>query len=236
MRSSGPCESCWVRFVVCAWKKLVVICPTSVPTSYQMTSIEPTNSMLIHAIIFWHAQMMIINGFELIIWPMWVMLGQICGQGSTKIGFDFSNFEPSYYQMTSIEPTNSMLIHDHPFHHLLTCSDDDNEWFWIDYHLWPMWVMLGQICGQGSPKIGFDFSNFEPSYYQMTSIEPTNSMLIHDHPCHHLLTFSDDDNEWLWWGHLAHMSHAGSDLWSGLNKNWLWFAQLPTHCPTRWHP
>jgi hypothetical protein len=35
--------------------------------------------MLIHANISWHVQMMITNGFGVVIWPMWVGLGQICG-------------------------------------------------------------------------------------------------------------------------------------------------------------
>jgi hypothetical protein len=102
--SSGLCESCWVGFVVGAWQKSVVICPiTSEPNSYQMTSTEPINSMhIISTIIFWHVQMVIINGFGVVIWPMWVMLGQICGQGVTKVriiinstslcGYCFSDF------------------------------------------------------------------------------------------------------------------------------------------------
>jgi hypothetical protein len=31
--------------------------------------------------------------------------------------------------MTSIEPIH--LFHAHPYHHLLTCPDGDNQWFWV---------------------------------------------------------------------------------------------------------
>jgi hypothetical protein len=49
--------------------------------------------MLISTIIVWHVQMVIINaGFWVVILPMWVMLGQICGQGVTKISSDLPNF------------------------------------------------------------------------------------------------------------------------------------------------
>jgi hypothetical protein len=37
--------------------------------------------------------------------------------------------EPKSYQMTSIEPIH--LFHAHPYHHLLTCPDGDNQWFWV---------------------------------------------------------------------------------------------------------
>jgi hypothetical protein len=60
-------------------KNQPVICPTVEPKSYQMTPIEPINSMLIHTIISCHVQMVIINGFGGVIWPMWVVLSQICG-------------------------------------------------------------------------------------------------------------------------------------------------------------
>jgi hypothetical protein len=52
--------------------------------SYRMTSMEPINSMLIHAIISWHVHLMIINGFGMVIWSMWVVLGQICGRVGQK--------------------------------------------------------------------------------------------------------------------------------------------------------
>jgi hypothetical protein len=68
--------------------------------------------MLILANISWQIQRMIINGF----WVdhlglMWVILGQICCQGVTKISWDLPNFnKPKSYQMSSKEPINSMLI------------------------------------------------------------------------------------------------------------------------------
>ena len=165
--SSGPCELCWVRFVVRAWQKSAVICPTSEPKFYNMTSTEPINSMLISFFIFWHVQMVIINGFGVVIWSMWVMLGQICGQGVTKISCDLPNF------WSKILPDDihwSNQFHAHQYHHLLTCQDGDNQWFW---------------------------------------------------GCH-----------------LAHVSHAGSDLWSGCDKNQLKlkFAQLARQNPARRHP
>jgi hypothetical protein len=33
------------------------------------------------------------------------------------------------------------------------------------------------------------------------------------------LTCPDDVNQWFWGSHLAHVSHAGSDLWWGHDKN-----------------
>jgi hypothetical protein len=66
-------------------KNQPVICPTFEPKSYLMTSIEPIRSMLIHTIIYCYVQMVIINGFGVVIWPKWVVLSQICGWGVTKI-------------------------------------------------------------------------------------------------------------------------------------------------------
>jgi hypothetical protein len=56
---------------------------------YQMTSTDSINSMLIHTIISWHVQMMLINGFGVGIWPVWVMLGHICVLGITKVNLLF---------------------------------------------------------------------------------------------------------------------------------------------------
>jgi hypothetical protein len=44
--------------------------------------------MLIHSIISWYVQMMSINGFGVVILPMCVMLGQICGGGLSRISLD----------------------------------------------------------------------------------------------------------------------------------------------------
>jgi hypothetical protein len=70
--------------VVGVWQKSAVICPTIEPKSYQMTSTEPINSRLIHNITSWHFQMMIINDFGKIIWPMWITLCQILWSGFDK--------------------------------------------------------------------------------------------------------------------------------------------------------
>jgi hypothetical protein len=78
--------------------------------------------------------------------------------------------------------------------------------------------MLGQICGQGLTKISSDLSNFR------AKIPPDNILRanqLHAHPGHHLLTCPDDDNQWFWGGHLAHVSHAGSDLFLRFDKNQL---------------
>jgi hypothetical protein len=139
-------------------KSQLMRCPTFQPKSYQTTSMEQINSILIHAINTWFVQTMIFNGLMLVIWPMWVILGQICGKDVTKISWcDLPNFSATILPM-DIHRANQ--FHSHPCHHHLICSDNDNEWFWV--------------------------------------------------------------------GHLAHhVSHAGSDLWSGCNKNQLmWFAQL----------
>jgi hypothetical protein len=110
--SSGPCESCWVNLRYKGATKLRCNLPKSQPKSYPMTSIEPINSMLIHTIISWHVQMMIINGFGVVIagpcescWVRFVV------RGATKLSFDFPKSKPKSYLMTSIEPINSMLIH-----------------------------------------------------------------------------------------------------------------------------
>jgi hypothetical protein len=43
---------------------------------------------------------------------------------------------------------------------------------------------------------------------------------FHAHPYHHLLTCLDDDDQWFWSYHLAHViHHAGSDLLSGCDEN-----------------
>jgi hypothetical protein len=56
---------------------------------------------------------------------------------------------------------------------------------------------------------------------------------FHAHPCHHLLTCLDGDNQWFWVGHLAHVDHAESDLSLGCELNQLLFAQFGSKNPTR---
>jgi hypothetical protein len=83
----------------------------------------------------------------------WVRLWSVL----TKNRLWFAQF-PSHYP-TADDILRANQFHAHKCNNLLTCSDDDNQWFWVD-HLRPMWVMLGQICGQGSTKIGCDLPNF----------------------------------------------------------------------------
>jgi hypothetical protein len=94
-----------------------------------MTSIEPINSMPIHIVLSWHVLMVIINGFGVVIWPMWVVLSQICGWGVTQISHDLPNF----WAKIGVLPDDihrANKFHAHPYHHLLTCPDGDNQWFW----------------------------------------------------------------------------------------------------------
>jgi hypothetical protein len=68
-------------------------------------------------------------GFGVVIWPMRVMLGQICGQGVTnKISSDLPNF-PAKILPDDTHRANQ--FHAHQYHHFLTCPDGDNQcWFW----------------------------------------------------------------------------------------------------------
>jgi hypothetical protein len=49
--------------------------------------------------------------------------------------------------------TRANQFHAHPNHHLLTCLDEDNQWFW-SHHLAHVSHASGQICGQGMRKFG----------------------------------------------------------------------------------
>jgi hypothetical protein len=180
---------------------------------------------------------MIMNGFGLVIWPMWVMLGRICGQDVTKISWcDLPNFlDKNLPQATSIEPINSILIN----HAIISWYVQTMIMNGFGLVIWPMWVILGQICGQYVTKISWyvicDLPNFSAKILSDDIHILANQ--FHSHPCHHLLLCSDNDNEWLWVCHLAYVSHAGSDLWSGCDKKQLmWFAQLFSQNPTRPHP
>jgi hypothetical protein len=57
------------------------------------------------------------------------MLGQICGHGVTKKNSsDLPNF-PAKILPDDTHRANQ--FHAHQYHHLLTCSDGDNQcWFW----------------------------------------------------------------------------------------------------------
>jgi hypothetical protein len=80
----------------------------------------------------------------------------------------------------------------------------------------PMCVMVGQICGGGLTKISLDFL---PNSKSKILPDDIHSSHLHAHPLHHLLTCSDDVNQWFWSGHIAHVCHGGSDLWWGFVKN-----------------
>jgi hypothetical protein len=79
--------------------------------------------------------------------------------------------------------------------------------------------MLGWICGQDLTKISFDLPNFQEKILP-DDIHRANQFHAY-HQYHHLLTCPYGDNQWFWDGHLAHVSHAWLDLWSGLDKNQL---------------
>jgi hypothetical protein len=84
--------------------------------------------------------------------------------------------------------------------------------------IWRMYIMLGQICGQGVGvmKISSDLTITFQAKILPDDIHRTNQ--FHAHPYYnHLLTCLDDDNQWFWGYHLAHVHHAGSDFWSGLD-------------------
>jgi hypothetical protein len=165
-------------------------------------------------------------------WPMWVILGQICGRGVTKISWcDLPNFS------AKILPDNihrANQLHFHPYHHLLTCQDNDDEWFWVCH--------LAHVSHAGSDLLSGCDKNQLMWFAQLFSQNPIRqhpyrANQFHAHPCHHPLICLDNNNEWFWVGHLAHVSHTGSDLWSGCNKNQLmWFAQLFSQNPIRQHP
>jgi hypothetical protein len=82
---------------------------------------------------------------------MWVILGQISGQGVTKVvSYDLPHFQAKTKILPDvIRRTNH--LHADPCQYLLTYTEDGNLWFWVA-HLGPMWVILGQICGQGVTK------------------------------------------------------------------------------------
>jgi hypothetical protein len=120
----------------------------------------------------------------------------------------------------------------------LICPDNDNEWFWVGH--------LAHVSHAGSDLWSGRDKNQLMWFAQLFRQKPTAGHIhranqFHSHQsCHHLLICPDNDNEWLWVGHLAHVSHTGSDLWSVRDKNQLicdlWFAQLFSQNPIRWHP
>jgi hypothetical protein len=189
--------------------------------------------MLIHTIISWHVQMMMMNGFGLVIWPMWVILGQICGRGVTKISWcDLPNF------LATILPDNihrANQFHIHPYHHLLICSEHDNECVWVGHLAHVSYAGSDLWPGRDNKISWCDLPNFSAKILS-EYIDRANHQL-HAHPCYHLLICPDNNNQLFGVGHLAHVSHAGSDLLSGCDKNQLmWFAQFFSQNPIRRHP
>jgi hypothetical protein len=63
---------------------------------------------------------------------MYVMLGQICGQGVMKVSSDMTITFQAKILPDDIH--RAKQFHAHPYHHLLTCLDDNDQWFW-SYHL-----------------------------------------------------------------------------------------------------
>jgi hypothetical protein len=74
--------SMWIMvswITVCGLEQKIshILCPTSEPKSSSAPAISPTNILLIHSIMPWYVQMMIMDGSERIIWSMWIMLSWI---------------------------------------------------------------------------------------------------------------------------------------------------------------
>jgi hypothetical protein len=143
------------------------------------------------------------------------MLGQICGRGLTKISCDLPNFRANILP-DDIHRANQ--FHAHQYHHVLTCPDGDNQWFWGGHlaHVSHAGSDLWSECDKISCDLPYNFrAKILPD-----DIHRANQFHAH-HQYHHLLTCPYGDNQWFWGGHLAYVSHAGSDLWSGLDKNQL---------------
>jgi hypothetical protein len=49
-----------------------------------LPSISPINILLVHTIILQYVHMMLIDGCDGVIWPIWYLLGWICGWGVVK--------------------------------------------------------------------------------------------------------------------------------------------------------
>ena len=105
--SSGSCWSCWVGFSIGMSKK---ICHTE-PKSSSAPAISPTNILLIHSIMSWYVQMMIIDASEMIIWSMSIMLIWISHWHFKKNHHICPTSEPKSSSAPAISPTNILLIH-----------------------------------------------------------------------------------------------------------------------------
>jgi hypothetical protein len=148
------------------------------------------------------------------------------GQGETKTHYscNLPNF-PAKILPDVIQRANQ--LHAHPYQYLLTYAEgvDDNQWFWIA-HLAHVSHSLGQMSGQGETKTHYscDLPNF-PAKILPDAIQRANQ--LHAHLCQYLSTYAENDNQWFWVAHLAHVGHAGSDLWIGCDKK-----SSAVTCPT----
>jgi predicted RNA-binding protein associated with RNAse of E/G family len=108
-------------------------------------------------------------------------------------------------------------FHAHPYHHLLTSLDDDNGLFW-SYHLAHVHHAGSDLLSGLDENHSCDLTITYQAKILPDDIHRANQ--FHAHPYyHHLLTCLEDDNGLFLSYHLAHVRHAGSDLWSGLDEN-----------------
>jgi predicted RNA-binding protein associated with RNAse of E/G family len=106
-------------------------------------------------------------------------------------------------------------FHAHPYHHLLTCLDDDNQWFW-SYHLAHVHHAGSDLWSGCDENHSSDLTITFQAKILPDDIHRANQ--FHAYPYHHLLTCLDDDNQWFWGYYLAHTRNAGSDLLSGCDE------------------
>jgi hypothetical protein len=126
MGSSGPFGMCWVGFVagmlstnglhylvilhagLDLWlgccQQMACNCPTSEPKTCHSPSISPINILLVHTIILQYVHMMLIDGCDGVIWPIWYVLGWICGPDVVK----------KYLALSQLLSPNPAILH--PYH------------------------------------------------------------------------------------------------------------------------
>jgi hypothetical protein len=110
MGSSGPFGMCWVGFVARMLKiQLAFAQLMSTKQSCHSPSISPINILLVHTIILQYVHLMLIDGCDEVIWPIWYMLGWICG-------WDVINKWLVFAQLLS--PNPAIL---HPYHQSMSC-------------------------------------------------------------------------------------------------------------------
>jgi hypothetical protein len=106
--------------------------------------------------------MMIINGCLVIIWPMEVMVGWICGWGLIKncLKPPIATSEPKS-SIKAMQTTDRFPAH--PYHHLLKDPDDDNQWL-FGHHL--------ARGGHGGLDLWLGFDQKLPQATQLLSQNP----------------------------------------------------------------